>query len=104
MGHFCATCTRADTQIVQELPAFAPKTGALVYLEQCDLHLGQRLTDQRRFRSPMESWRPAPIAQSKKMASGHSPVISSNGASAAVLWQLDGGTLNAFDASTLATL
>ncbi len=25
MGHFCSTCKKRDTQIVQELPAFAPK-------------------------------------------------------------------------------
>ncbi len=31
MGHFCSTCKKRDTQIVQELPAFAPETGALVY-------------------------------------------------------------------------
>jgi hypothetical protein len=45
-----------------------------------------------------------PLAQSKKVAAGHSPVISSNGTSAGVLWQLNGSTLAAFDASTLVML
>ena len=45
-----------------------------------------------------------PFAQSKKVDSGHSPVISSNGKTAGVLWQLAGQPLSAFDALTLVTL
>ena len=44
------------------------------------------------------------IAQSKKGVSQHSPVISSNGALAGVLWQINGSTLGAYDATTLVRL
>jgi hypothetical protein len=30
MGHFCSSCTK-DAQIVEEIPNFAPETGALFY-------------------------------------------------------------------------
>ena len=45
-----------------------------------------------------------PLAQSKKVSGGHSPVISSNGASNGVLWQLNGKDLCAFNATTLVEL
>ena len=103
MGHFCSTCKTRDTQVVQELPAFAPETGALVYWNGV-IYTSANGLPITAISLTNGGLGPTPIAQSKKMASGHSPVISSNGASAAVLWQLDGSTLNAFDASILATL
>ena len=45
-----------------------------------------------------------PLARSKKVASGHSPIISSNGTSNGLLWQLDGSALQAFDAILLERL
>lgn len=48
-----------------------------------------------------------PVAQSVKVAGGHSPVLSSNGTANDVLWQLQGSgpstnyALQAFDAVTL---
>jgi hypothetical protein len=46
----------------------------------------------------------APIAQSKKVDGGHSPVISANGNTDGVLWQITGGSLSAFNATTLVRL
>jgi hypothetical protein len=103
MGHFCATCTAMDTQIVQELTAFAPEPGALVYWNNAIYTSATgapiaRLTLNRgRLAMP-------PFAQSKNVDSGHSPVISANGTTSGVLWQLTGGSLSAFDAMTLVRL
>jgi hypothetical protein len=103
MGHFCSTCTQGDNQIVQELPAFAPETGALVYWNNMIYSSANS--------SPIKALPLAngvlgnvPVAQSKKSTSGHSPVISANGTASGVLWQLNGQTLTAYDATSLATL
>ena len=45
-----------------------------------------------------------PFAQSKKVDGGHSPVISANGNTSGILWQITGQCLTAFDATTLARL
>ena len=45
-----------------------------------------------------------PLAQSKKVSGGHSPIISSNGALGGVLWQINGSGLAAYDATSLARL
>jgi len=103
LGHFCATCTKRDTQIVQELTAFAPESGALVYWNDTIYSSGTgmpisalRLTNGRLANTP--------FAQSKKVDTGHSPVISANGNTSGILWELTGGTLTAFDAITLLRL
>jgi hypothetical protein len=100
MGHFCSTCTTGDTQIVQELPAFAPQTGALVFWNNAIYTTANG--------SPIYALAVSgglvansPLAQSKRVASGHSPIISSNGTSNGLLWQLDGNALQAFDALSL---
>jgi hypothetical protein len=103
MGHFCSTCKKRDTQIVQELPAFAPATGALVYWNNA-IYTSANGSPISALSLTNGVLGKVPLAQSKKVAAGHSPVISSNGTSAGVLWQLDGSSLNAFDASTLVTL
>jgi hypothetical protein len=103
MGHFCATCTAMDTQIVQELTAFAPEPGALVYWNDTIYSSGTglpisavALTNGRLANTP--------FAQSKKVDTGHSPVISANGNTSGILWELTGGSLTAFDAITLLRL
>jgi hypothetical protein len=100
MGHFCATCTKKDTQIIQELPAFAAETGALIYWNNTIYSSGVAapisalaLTDGRLAT--------APFAQTKKVSNGHSPVISANGTAAGILWQLNGPYLAAYNATTL---
>jgi outer membrane protein assembly factor BamB len=103
MGHFCSTCTTGDTQIVQELQSYAPETGALVYWNNMIYTTanGSPITALALTNGVLGT---VPVAQSKKVAAGHSPVISSNGAASGLLWQLDGGTLAAFDATTLSAL
>jgi len=88
---------------VQELPAFAPATGALVYWNNA-IYTSANGSPISALSLTNGVLGKVPLAQSKKVAAGHSPVISSNGTSAGVLWQLDGSSLNAFDASTLVTL
>jgi hypothetical protein len=100
MGHFCSTCTLADTQIVEELPTVAKQTGGLVFwnntiyispsgLPICSLSLKDGVLQK------------TPIARSRNVDSGHSPVISANGDAAGILWQITGGSLTAFNATTL---
>lgn len=103
MGHFCDACTQKDTQIVQELQAFAPEPGALVYWNNAIYTAGAN--------SPIMALAltngvlaTTPFAASKKIANGHSPVISANGTAAGVLWQIVGTTLVALDANTLVKL
>jgi hypothetical protein len=103
MGHFCATCTTKDKQIIQELNKFAPQGGALAYWNDAIYTSGTG--------EPIKAvsltnglLAKAPFAQSKKVDSGHSPVISANGTTAGILWQLTGNTLAAFDATTLVRL
>jgi hypothetical protein len=103
MGQFCDTCQEGDTQIPQELQNFAPNTGALAYWNNTIYTTANS--------SPIAALPvtngvigTTPIALSKKVASGHSPVISANGTSNGVLWQINGKNLCAFDAITLAEL
>ncbi len=106
MGHFCSTCTKADTQIVQELTAFAPETGALVYWNNAIYSSAAGL--------PVSALSltygvlgKTPFAQSRNTTNGHSPVISANGNTDGILWQLTGTQapyLVAFDARTLVKL
>ncbi len=103
MGQFCETCQEGDTQIPQELQDFAPNTGALVYWNNTLFTTANS--------SPIAALAIAngvintvPIALSKKVSSGHSPVISSSGAANGILWQINGNALGAFDAVTLAEI
>jgi hypothetical protein len=103
MGHFCSSCTNADTQIVQELPAFAPEPGALVYWNNAIYTSGAG--------SPIKGialkkglLATKPFAQSQKIGNGHSPVISANGDSSGILWQITGSILIALDATNLTKL
>ena len=100
MGHFCSSCTKADTQIVQELQAFAPETGALAYWNNTIYASGAS--------SPISALSlksgvlaTTPFALSKKIANGHSPIVSANGSATGLLWQISGPYLFAFNADTL---
>ena len=103
MGHFCDTCTKADTQIIGELPSFAPEGGALVYWNNTlyTSATGAPIAALALTRGKLAK---TPFAQSKKVDSGHSPVISANGNSSGLLWQITGASLSVFDAITLERL
>ena len=103
MGHFCSTCKTADTQIVQEMAGYAPNTGALVYWNNM-IYTSANSSPITAIAVTNGTLGTAPVAQSKKVTGGHSPVISANGSAAGVLWQLNGSTLNAYNAATLATI
>jgi hypothetical protein len=102
MGHFCATCTLADTQIVQELPALAPETGALVYWNKAIYTTGTGLPITALSLSK-GTLAQTPFVKSRVTSQGRSPVISANGTTAGVLWTV-GQLLIAYDATTLAKL
>ena len=105
MGHLCSNCTTRDSQIVQELPQSAgPETGALVYWNETVFSFGSS--------SPIKAWAlnngllsTPPVAQSVEVANGHSAVLSANGKTNGIIWQLQGNssvaTLQAFEAVTL---
>lgn len=105
LGGLCSACTTGNTQIVQELPkAVGHETGSLVYWNGRVYSSGQG--------TPIMAWTlnngalsSGPVAQSVWVAGGHSPVVSANGTSNAILWQLQGtgsqAVLQAFDAITL---
>ncbi len=103
MGHFCATCTQGDTQIPQELTAYTPNGGALVYWNNAiyTSATGAPLSALALTNGVLAT---TPFAQSKKVDGGHSPVISANGTTSGVLWQITGQCLTAFDATTLGRL
>jgi len=103
LGHFCSTCTQGDTQIPQELTAFAPNGGALVYWNNAiyTSATGAPISALALTNGVLAT---TPFAQSKKVDGGHSPVISANGDSSGVLWQITGQCLTAFDATTLVRL
>ncbi len=103
LGHFCATCTKKDSQIVQELPGFAPWTGALAFWNNAIYTSGggSPVTAISLSNGKLVA---TPLAQSKQTTNGHSPIISANGTTAGVLWQLTGEYMFAFDATTLVKL
>jgi hypothetical protein len=102
MGHFCNGCTK-NTQIVEELPAFAPETGALVYWNNAVYTSG---ADMPIKSLPMSNGvlSKTPSAQSTVTTQGHSPIISANGTANGILWQMTGSKLQAFNAKSLAKL
>ncbi|HEX6822912.1 MAG TPA: hypothetical protein VF123_12715 [Candidatus Sulfotelmatobacter sp.] len=100
LGHFCATCTSADTQIVQELPGVVPATGTPVYWNQrVYFTSGSKVEmyplNQGILGTPtLSTWVPG---------GGHA-IITANGSNDAVLWNLAGGVLFALDAKSLGLL
>jgi hypothetical protein len=103
LGHFCATCTQSDTQIVQELSGFAPEGGALVYWNGA-IYTSSTGAPIAALSFSKGKLSQTPFALSKKVDSGHSPVISANGNTAGILWQITGASLAAFNALTLERL
>lgn len=104
MGHFCKACTTKDTQIVQELTGFAPETGALIYWNGA-IYASPNSAPISALALTNGVVSTTPLAQSKKVASGHSPIISSNGTSNGLLWQINGNSsLQAFDATSMVRL
>jgi hypothetical protein len=103
MGHYCSTCSNRNAQIVEELRAFAPDPGALIYFNNAVYTSGAgSLIKALALHNGLLSR--TPIAHSKITTQGHSPIISANGTTGAVLWQISGSILQAFDAKTLAKL
>jgi hypothetical protein len=103
LGHFCDTCTKTDTQIVQELTAFAPEPGALIYWNSA-IYTSAAGSPIAALALKNGRLAQTPFAQSNKTTNGHSPVISANGGTAGILWQINGSSLTAYDAITLTKL
>ena len=102
LGGLCSNCN-GDTQIVQELRGVVPETSSLVFWNGLVYSSG--------VAAPIGAWSltngllsTSPVAQSINVAAGHSPVLSANGTSNGIVWQLNGrgpNALQAFDAITL---
>jgi len=103
MGHFCATCTQGDTQIVQELPTFAPEPGAMAFWNNT-LYTAAAGSTIKALALTNGKLATTPFAQSVKTDNGHSPIVTSNGTNSALLWQISGSILGAYDAHTLKRL
>jgi hypothetical protein len=100
MGHFCATCTQSDTQIVQELPTLAPEPGALAFWNNT-LYAAAAGSPIKALALNKGKLATTPFAQSVKTDNGHSPIVTANGTTSGILWQLSGSTLCAYDAVSL---
>ncbi|MGH9644549.1 MAG: hypothetical protein ACRD3Q_19265 [Terriglobales bacterium] len=103
LGQFCDTCQSGDDQIPQELQNFAPNTGALVYWNNA-IYTSANSAPIAGLPFANGVIGTTPFALSRKVAAGHSPIVTSNGASNGILWQLNGKNLCAYDAGTLAEL
>jgi len=103
-GGLCSTCTTTDTNIVQEISGAGGETGALVYWNNRIYTTGQgfpvmiwSLTNGLLSTTPT-------VKSNQAFASGHAPVLSSNGTGNGIFWQLNGANLTAYDALTLKVL
>jgi hypothetical protein len=103
MGKYCASCTAGDTQIVQELPQVAKETGCLVYWNGMVYTTGSGypITEWALSNGMLSS---TPVAQTPAQEGGHSPIITSAGTANGILWQINGTSLSAYDATTLVHL
>jgi len=103
MGKYCASCTAGDTQIVQEFPQVAMKTGCLIYWNGMVYTTGTG--------HPILGWAlnngmlsSTPVVQTPAQEGGHSPIITSAGTANGILWQINGSDLTAYNATTLVRL
>ena len=104
LGHLCATCTTADTQIVQEIPQGAGKnSGTAVYWNNTVYFTGGP--------GPVMAYAlvngtlsTPPIAESISMGGGGHALITASGTTNGILWLKNGTNLTALDAVSLATL
>lgn len=104
MGHYCSSCSAGDTQIVQEFPlALGKDPSGFVYWNSTVYSSGTG--------APIMAWPltngmlpTTPAAESATAVGGHSPIITSNGTSNGILWQINGSALVAYNAQTLSEL
>ena len=101
MGQYNAV---GDFKIVQELvSAVGPVFGIPVYWNN-RVYVSGEGTPIRAFALNNGLLSSGPVAQSIKIPSGYPPAISANGNSNGIFWIINGGTLTAFDATSLAPL
>lgn len=104
MGQFCSNCTTGDTQIVQEIPQGAVRTGTPVYWNNSVYFTAES--------SPVSAYAvnngllvSPPFAQSVQVGGGGHAIITSDGSSNGVIWFINGGAgMWAMDAITLQKL
>lgn len=98
-GHFCATCTTTDTNIVQELHKIVPNTGSPVYWNGAVYFNGG---SQVEVFTLNQGLLPATPIYSAGVREGGTLLITSNGAAEGIIWDLSfSGVLWAMDAQTL---
>jgi len=85
------------------LPGFAPETGALAYWNDAIYTTGAGLpVSALSLKNGILAT--TPFAKATVTTNGHSPVITANGITSGILWQITGEYLLAFDATTLVKL
>lgn len=101
-GHFCSTCSSTDTNIVQELQNVVPDTGTPVYWNGAVYFNGGPQVEVYPLNQGLLPT--APITSVGVREGGHL-VISSNGTTNGIIWDLSRtGMLWAMDAQTLTLL
>jgi hypothetical protein len=101
LGHFCSTCTTTDSQIVQELPKVVQGTGTPVYWNKTVYFTGGSKVEA----YPLNQGLLGTPALSMWVAGGGHAIITANGNTEGILWDLGrGGVLWAMDAQTLRVL
>lgn len=104
LGHFCSMCTSSDTQIVQELLNVVPDTGSPVYWNRTLYFNGGGHVEAYPVTQGLLV---TPPAVSTFVAGGGHPILTANGTTNGILWNLGGsnsGVLWAMNAQTLSVL
>jgi hypothetical protein len=102
LGHICTTCTTTDTQIVQELYKAVANTGSPVYWNHTLYFTGGAQVQAYKVSQGLLV---TPPAVSASVPGGGNAIITANGTTNGILWDLGGaGVLWAMNAQTLSVL
>jgi PQQ-like domain len=104
MGHYCSTCTTADTQIIQEIPQGAgPQSGTPVYWNNRVYFTGTAQPTKAYTMSNGLLQQP-PALQPISITGGGHAIITADGNTNGMLWVLSGNSLLGLDAISLKRL
>jgi hypothetical protein len=102
LGHICASCTTGDTNVVQEVQKAVPGTGSPVYWNHALYFISGSKVQVFKVSQGLLL---TPPSKSVWISGGGHPVMTSNGTSNGILWDLGwNGVLWAVNAQTLTLL
>jgi outer membrane protein assembly factor BamB len=102
LGHICASCTTGDTNVVQEVQKAVPGTGSPVYWNHALYFISGSKVQVFKVSQGLLL---TPPSKSGWISGGGHPVMTSNGTSNGILWDLGwNGVLWAVNAQTLTLL